>query len=120
MPLRMGSLEPMAGLKPMGLEHKDLIKEKINSLFAALFPNIKCEEPYLDLQTLFVPFTWGYFSKGLMVFDETLTLDAFRCKPYQFENSLVDWIKMKYLTRESAITEIEAFLRHLITKDKKV
>jgi len=108
MPLRM---EPS--------EHMDLIKEKVNSLFAALFPHIKCEEPYIDSQTLFVPFTWGYFSKGLMVF-ESGTLDAFRCKPHQFENPLVDWIKMKYLTRELAITEIEAFLRDLMLKDKEV
>ena len=102
MPLRM---EP--------LEHTDLIKDKVNSLFASLFPHIKCEEPYIDSQTLFVPFTWRFLSKGLMVFDESRALDPFRCRPFQFEDSLVDWIKMKYLTRESAITEIEAFLRSI-------
>lgn len=48
-----------------------------------------------------------------MVFTET-GIDAFRCRPFQFENSTVDWIKMKYLTREPAISEMEAFLRPLM------
>jgi len=91
------------------------IKDKANSLFASLFPNIKCEEPYLELQTLVVPFTWN-LSNGLMAFDERGTLDPFRCRPFQFENPLVDWIKMKYLTSEPAITEMEKFLRNLLPK----
>ena len=92
------------------------IKGKVNSLFANLFPNIKCEEPYLDGEILFVPFTWSICSNGLMVF-ESGSLDAFRCRPFQFENSgTVDWIKMKYLTKELAISEMEAFLRPFIIK----
>ena len=102
MPLRM------AGLEILG------IKKKADSLFAPIFPHIQCQEPYLESETLCIPFTWGYFSKGLMVFTET-GIDAFRCKPFQFENSTVDWIKMKYLTREPAIIEMEAFLRPLMS-----
>ena len=90
------------------------IKGKANSLFASLFPNIQCEEPYLEGQILFVPFTWSICSIGLMVF-ESGSLDAFRCRPFQFENSgTVDWIKMKYLTKERAIIQMEAFLRPLM------
>jgi hypothetical protein len=88
------------------------IKNKANSIFVSLFPNIKCEEPYIESETLFVPFTWNTLSKGLMVFSDT-GIDAFRCRPFQFENPSVDWIKMKYLTREPAIAEMEEFLRPL-------
>lgn len=89
------------------------IKEKANSLFATVFPNIKCEEPYIDSQTLYIPFTWDLLSKGLMVFDQGM-LDAFRCRPLSFEG--IDWIKMKYLTKEPAIYEMEAFLRDTWSK----
>ena len=90
------------------------IKAKANSLFATLFTNIQCQEPYLDGEILFVPFTWSIYSNGLMAFDSG-SLDAFRCRPFQFENSgTVDWIKMKYLTKEPAISQMEAFLRPLM------
>ena len=108
MPLRMGSLVPSVALG---------IKDKANFLFTPLFPNIKCEEPFVELQTLFVPFTWN-LSNGVMAFDERGTLDPFRCRPFQFENPLVDWIKMKYLTREPAISKMEAFLRPLLEPER--
>lgn len=91
------------------------IKNKANAIFTPLFSNIQCQEPYIESETLFVPFTWGICLNGLMVFDESGTLDAFRCRPFQFEQSgIVDWIKMKYLTKESAITQMEQFLRPLL------
>jgi hypothetical protein len=92
----------------------DEIKEKANILFSPLFPGIKCEEPVLESHTLRIPFTWGLLSRGLMVFEDC-NLDPFRCRPFQFEDS-TDWIKMKYLTKESAISEMEAFLRSKITQ----
>ena len=91
------------------------IKNKANTLFATLFPGIQCEEPYIESETLFIPFTWNTLSKGLMAFSQT-GIDAFRCRPFQFENSLVDWIKMKYLTKEPAISKMEAFLRPFTIK----
>jgi hypothetical protein len=90
------------------------IKDKVNSLFAQVFPDIKCEEPYIEFNILYIPFTWNHASNGLMVFDESRSLDPFRCKPFQFEESgLVDWIKMKYLLKEPAVYEMEQFLRSL-------
>ena len=86
------------------------IKNKANSLFAPLFPNIQCEEPYIESETLFIPFTWGILSNGLMAFSQT-GIDPFKCRPFQFENASVDWIKMKYLTKEPIITKMEVFLR---------
>ena len=41
-------------------------------------------------------------------------LDPFQCRPFQFEDP-TDWIKMKYLTKEPAISEMEAFLGSKIT-----
>jgi hypothetical protein len=103
MPLRMATSVPLG------------IKEKAESIFATLFPNIQCQEPYIESEVILVPFTWNTWSKGLMVFSES-GLDAFRCRPFQFENSgTVDWIKMKYLTKESAIIKMEAFLRPLMS-----
>ena len=86
------------------------IKNKVNLLFSSLFSNINCEEPYIEYNILYIPFKYD-FSNGLMVFDESRTLDPFRCKPFQFENASVDWIKMKYLTKEPAIYEMEQFLK---------
>lgn len=109
MPLRMDSKGSM-----------DIIKDKANSLFARIFPNIQCQEPYIESETLFVPFTWNTWSNGLMAFNVSGTLDAFRCRPFQFEQSgIVDWIKMKYLIKEQAITEMEQFIRPLL-KDEVI
>lgn len=122
MPLRMDPMDPM---DPIGTEHSkhrehaketmNTIKDKANCIFATLFPNIQCKEPYIESEILFVPFTWNTWSNGLMAFNMSGILDAFRCRPFQFEQSgLVDWIKMKYLTKESAISEMEQFIRPLL------
>jgi hypothetical protein len=89
------------------------VKDKANSIFAVLFPNIQCDMPYIQYGILYIPFTWRFISKGLMVFDESMSLDPFRCKPFQFEQCLVDWIKIKYLTKEPAVYEMEQFLRSI-------
>lgn len=113
MPLRMDSNGTMES--EHSKETVDAIKDKVNCIFSTLFPNIQCQEPYIESYILFVPFTWNTLSNGLMAFNMSGTLDAFRCRPFQFEQSgIVDWIKMKYLTKEKAISEMEQFIRPLL------
>jgi hypothetical protein len=113
MPLRMDPMDSNGTVDSK--ETMDIIKDKANSIFVTLFPNIQCQEPFIESEILFVPFIWNTWSNGLMAFNMSGTLDAFRCRPFQFEQSgIVDWIKMKYLTKEQAISEMEQFISPLL------
>lgn len=90
-----------------------IIKETVNSLLVSLFPLINCQEPYIIETNLYIPFYWNGLPgrEALMVFNDFYSFDPFKSKPLADEySSEIDWIRLKYLTKEPAIFQLEEFL----------
>ena len=102
------------------------IQDTVNTIFPALFPNIKCKAPRMENNKIYIPFLWNAYPHrpGEMVYDilskESISLNAFSSSPLAslYCGAGIDWIQIKYLTKPPEISAMEKALVDIFAQTK--